>query len=157
MPLDPKYAAYMQPTFEKSDKHPSILKQEVGESFVGVVTFVGEPFEKKNDRYVAEVRSSDGQIITEAEGKPITTTMKVNIILQKITTIGDDGMVTEEKNEPRTVWVQKWGQFKSIGEACVDAGVDDLQVGWTWGLKRVKGDPKSNAHVFKSKLIAPSE
>ena len=163
MPLDPKYAQFMNNGGggERSETFPAIYGQEIGESFVGVITFVGDTFEKKNGLYKPAVLSADGQVMTPEQGRPTTTTMKVNILLKKITTIGDDGMVTEEKDEPRTVWVQKWGQFKSIIDAVAATGnsdIDDLTVGWTWGMQRVKQTEKnSNAHAFKSKLVPPSE
>lgn len=151
MPIDPKYAAYLKPSAERSDTHPIVEKQEVGESFVGVVTFVGDMFEKKNNLYTPAVHSSDGQLMKEEQGKPTVTTMKVNIILKQITLMGEK----QEMNEPRTVWIGKWGQFKSIGEACAEAGISDLYPGVTWGMARVKGEKGSNAHVFKSRIILP--
>jgi hypothetical protein len=84
--------------------------------------------------------------------------MKVNIRLKKITLIGDEGMTTEEVDEDRTLWINKWGQFNAIGEACAAADVSDLPVGWTFGMRRVKQEnPGTNAHAFKAKLVAPSE
>jgi hypothetical protein len=143
---------------DRGDKHPFIAKQEIGESFVGVITYVGETFEAQNRMYKAPVLSADGQVLQAEEGKPTVTTMKVNIRLKKLTTIGDDGMVSEEKDEDRSFYVNKWGQFKAIGEACAAADVSDLPVGWTFGMQRVKQTEKnSNAHAFKAKLVAPSE
>jgi hypothetical protein len=164
VPLDPKYAQFMTGGGDRGDKFPSIPGLEIGEGFVAEITFVGDTFEKKNNLHVPATYSADGQVLKEAQGRETVTTMKVNVILKKLRVIGDNGMETKELNEPRTVWVQKWGQFKSIVEAVAAANekygseLSDLTVGWTWSMQRIKQTEKnSNAHAFKSKLDAPSE
>lgn len=149
MPINPLYAQLGAAASDKGEQLPAFKFESIGSGVAGVITFVGDPFTKKNNLYKPPIiDSGTGEVLQKAQGQPETTAVKVQIECA-------DGAKW-------SIYLQKPGQFKAIVEAIAAANkehgteLEELPVGWTFAIKRIPGKPNNNAHLFQARLIPPS-
>ena len=137
MPINPKYAELANSGGGSSiDKYDSVRFENVGDGVVGVILDFTDPYTMPNKFY------QEGQ----SEDKKTVTQVKVNL---------------ETKDGPRSLFIQKKGQFQALAEALIEADLSDFIVGHTFGMKWT-GLGKANAHgsrphMFEAKFVKPSE
>lgn len=136
--VNPLYAKALQYQNNPGDgeKAPNFKFDNVGDSVFGIIERLSEPKQVENT-YKGETKIVTQQIVT----------LK-NAIVKR------EG-VTEEFPKI-TVWLQKNGHFAAVGQALVDLGESDMEVGYTFGIKwtgfgKAVGDG-AKPHKFEVRL-----
>ena len=137
MAINPKYAQLAAPISGPSiDRLDPVRFENIGDGVVGVILDYTEPYEKPNRFY------QQG----EPEYKKTVTTVKVNL---------------QTKDGPRSLFIEKKGQFQALADALVEAEISDFVVGWTFGMKwtglgKAQGQGP-RPYLFQAKVVKPGE
>lgn len=142
MPINPKYAQLANSASpDAKENFPAIDLKNVGDKFIGKVTYLGDFFEKDNTKfYTPPVMDSTGVELVAAKGKKTITTRKVVIEFP-------DG-------EKKAFYLNKDGHWSALFIALEAVEQFDIPLGWTMGGKRIESD--TNAHKFEFRFVPPA-
>lgn len=138
MPINPKYAQLASsPSADGLERFDPVRFNDIGDGVVGVILDFSDPYEVPNKFY------EEGQ----PDSKRFITQVKVNL---------------QTTDGPRSLFLQKKGQFVALAEALIEADLSDFVVGWTFGMKWAGLGPApksggSRPHKYEAKFVKPSE